>query len=348
MLIHQGMIEAQIEDYIDPTGRLRPHRFEDVLFEITSGRHVWTSSDGSFCASRTPNLAELEQARLMYVCRFHEVRQSSDGMPGLMTREEIEKVCLSSGVLDPKERREKVTLISAMEAIGKSREMSNSNEQKLGFDTQLVIMQKRLTQILEEEATLFAHSAEVDADTWRQSYLVSQCTCGGPMLQDKIWPTWEDFLNSSAAELIWEARQGFLRVTRGLPVPIIRAVARFPQWRSIWKTSKETSAPLFDGSSVSWDHNKRTLIWWSDFYDNVYSHQDCPPEETINNDEALQLWVNNILEQKKKAKAQQGSVGGGQKVFFRDGHGNRKQMNRVGGHNVAVNQGYKIRSKYGS
>ncbi len=326
--------EADPLDVIDAHGRLRPEHVEGLLFEVSSGKTV-LESGGVMYASRTPTVKEGEAGRLMYLRKYQEGLRD-----GLRPREELERMALRAGVFEQKTRNEKAQLIKHVENLQRVRELTRDYGQKLTTDTQLLNMRKRLGEIAAEEQQVFCHSAEHFGETWRTSYLVAHCTMAGEMLDRPVWSGWEEFLASDDATLVADASRAFVRIVHGLPTAVIRALARHPSWRAIWKSSRESGGPLFEGAGIGWDANKRNLVWWSDFYDSVYRHADSPHEETINNDEALQDWLNQQLQRQQAERAKRGS--GGRAVYQRDGSGQRKVMQKVGGHTINVGQSYKI------
>jgi hypothetical protein len=42
------------------------------------------------------------------------------------------------------------------------------------------------------------------------------------------------------------------------------------------------------------------LAYWSDFYDQIYKHPDCPEEDIIDDDEKLDNWVEYITKKRDK------------------------------------------------
>ncbi|MCL2641863.1 MAG: hypothetical protein FWD53_13515, partial [Phycisphaerales bacterium] len=129
----------------------------------------------------------------------------------------------------------------------------------------------------------------------------------------------------------------------GLSVAIIRGIARSHEWKTRWRAAKETGTPVFPGSLGDWDANKRNLVWWSDFYDAVMRHPECPPDDVISNDELLQNWINGLGTKGKGKTPTRPHPPHGQGRSFLDGKGRRIPGVVVGQEKVAVNQPYKVR-----
>ena len=75
-----------------------------------------------------------------------------------------------------------------------------------------------------------------------------------------------------------------------------RSLARSDQWKTIWNTSKHTKS-LFGCSSTELTQEQTQLISWSNFYDNIMESPDCPEDEIIKDDDALDGWA--IMQRKK-------------------------------------------------
>lgn len=80
-----------------------------------------------------------------------------------------------------------------------------------------------------------------------------------------------------------------------------RLVARSSNWKALWNIKKHH---IFDGSVASWSEEQKTMVGISQMYDSVYQHPDCPEDEIIEHDDALDGWSTyhsrKIKEEKKK------------------------------------------------
>lgn len=74
-----------------------------------------------------------------------------------------------------------------------------------------------------------------------------------------------------------------------------RELARSDMWRVIWNTRKSDS--LFGQPSVEYTDEQRNLVSWSQMYDNIYEHPDCPEDAIIDDDDILDGW---LITQKRK------------------------------------------------
>lgn len=90
----------------------------------------------------------------------------------------------------------------------------------------------------------------------------------------------------------------------------LRAVARHDLWKSYWDAAKEQVFPL---PAYNWTDEQRLLINLSKMYDSVKEHPECPEDDVIADDDALDGWMlfhrRKIEKERKKTKLMD-SVGG--------------------------------------
>jgi len=308
-------------------GQIRDDRIEDLLVEAISGKSLF-ESEGVLFASRSPTMSEQDTARIVFARRLHQCQK--DHLP---TRDILEATALKNGAFNQADRLEVKNLEHMIQRMVRDRENSRDPRQKVEFAAEVEKMRLRIMELRLPEHEVFVHSAESKADEARTGYLVSCCSLTGDLLDKSIWGSWVEFQACSNIQLMIDSRQAFVRAWHGLSIKIIRAIARSNEWRGRWKASKETGAPVFEGSPTSWDPNKRNLAWWSDFYDAVHRHPECPPEETIQNDDSLQDWMNQQVAKSKRVAPMQQPTG----RSYMTGDGKRVPMIKVGEETINVN-----------
>jgi len=322
-------------DYLlDNQGQIPRDLIDDLLIEIISGRAVFIST-GEMYATRSPTLKEQDTARIVFAKRLHECQKQ-----GLPTRKEMGKRYLDLGYFDAGERAEMQSIEDMIARIAVARERTHDPVQKVELAAEVDKMRTKLFELKFREEEVYLHSAESRADDTRTDYLVSCCTLAGELLDKPVWEGWENFRNSTDLQLIYDSRKAFTRVSGGLPIKIIRAVARSTEWKARWKSAKESGCGVFDSASQDWDANKRNLAWWSDFYDSIAKHPEAPREDIVNNDDFLQDWLNQQVAKVNKAKAGKGTPPGKAPPTYLDGHGRRQQMQRVSSEQINVAEPY--------
>lgn len=79
------------------------------------------------------------------------------------------------------------------------------------------------------------------------------------------------------------------------PVSAIRELARSDIWKSYWTASNKDK--VFPGHVSEWSDEQRALINITKMFDSVYDHPECPPENIIDDEDALDGWM---IVQKRK------------------------------------------------
>jgi len=101
-----------------------------------------------------------------------------------------------------------------------------------------------------------------------------------------------------------------------------KRIARSESWRKIYANS---SSEVFSGSAVDYTEEQKAILSISKMYDKIYEHPECPSEDIIEDDDALDGWM---LEQQRKNKQQKtekgvdktlGKGAGAQEVFLMTG-----------------------------
>lgn len=79
----------------------------------------------------------------------------------------------------------------------------------------------------------------------------------------------------------------------------LREIARTDPWKSLWNVSKGNPFSVPIGELTD---EQKTVILFSQMYDNIAKHPECPPDDIIENDDLLDGWM--IRERRKKEKDQ--------------------------------------------
>jgi hypothetical protein len=80
----------------------------------------------------------------------------------------------------------------------------------------------------------------------------------------------------------------------------LRELAKSPIWSSLWSIYSKSGKQMFENIHLTAEQQQ--LIQWTSVYENVYSSQDCPSDEVINDDDAIDGW---FIAQGKKRKQYQ-------------------------------------------
>ena len=84
-----------------------------------------------------------------------------------------------------------------------------------------------------------------------------------------------------------------------------REIARTSPWRNTWNCNN-SCAYVFSESVSDLTPNQIALISYSVMYDNIYQSQECPPDEVVEDNDAIDGWL--LLQREKRSKKQQESL----------------------------------------
>jgi hypothetical protein len=270
---------------------------EEFLVEVITGKRLFTSSvdgEGEIFAVTFPSIEDRDRARIVYIQTCKRLEKM-----GLPTRGQMEDRIKEFDLLPRGHYNRKQALQSIIDANKKARDMTKSTSQKYELDLELEKLHQRLNKATRIEQSLFVNTVEVQAEEMRIDYYVSCCTLKGLEFNSRVWDTYDEFAQSTNKSFYEKARQTFILMNMGLDPSLIRALARTEQWRNRWKVAKKTGSQIFSGSSSAWDINKVTLCYWSDFYDTIYEYSNPPPEEVVQDDDALFEWIKEVNRRNK-------------------------------------------------
>ncbi len=104
-----------------------------------------------------------------------------------------------------------------------------------------------------------------------------------------------DFDEISLQYVIDEWQSHFLSDTK------CRDLARNDPWKSLWIVREKSNISLFaNPPNTELTHNQKSLLIWSQMYDNIQESMDCPNKEVIEDDDMLDGWF--IVQHKKREK----------------------------------------------
>lgn len=166
------------------------------------------------------------------------------------------------------------------------------------------VTEEKLNNLKARRSELFSTSLEQFAEAERIK-CIAYCatyTCDGA----KYWPTWKDFEQETDSALITSIIEVLAEAFRIVDTKQVRAIARSGSWRFRWQASKNSSDALFGKPIVYLTRNQESLIYWSQVYDAAYEAYERPPEEVINDDEALDKWFEEQSSKRKQQDALNG------------------------------------------
>ena len=158
---------------------------------------------------------------------------------------------------------------------------------------QIRALERRFKQLNDTKYKYYSSTCEGIASSAKNSFIIENNTfCEGQRYSfskvspDSILAEYLDFHN--------------------LEDNLIRFLARSEPWRTIWITRTNTSSPLFlNEPEIDLTINQRSILAWSQMYDNVYESMDCPDKYVIEDDDLLDGWFIEQTKKREKDKARQ-------------------------------------------
>jgi len=255
---------------------------------------------------------------LLVVFKFpnHEIRQKAH----LVYKRSFESA-VEQGMLPVEELRiliEKRNLITAADKLQlkKLENQLEAQEILLSKTTRVKANQDRIKGVIRrlrheireieiKHSSKFMMSAENKAEEDKTFYVCTRCS----FLEDEktpIWSSYEEALKEVKIELKDKILLGFLRFFSGFPVSVVRALARSSLWRIRYINSMKTSDPLFGVSTSEYTTDQLNLVYWSNYYQNIYEMmpEDRPSEIVIEDDDALDAYMKAFYEERNRQESE--------------------------------------------
>ena len=151
---------------------------------------------------------------------------------------------------------------------------------------------KRLLTLLEIKHSLDEHSCVGVAALTKQIYTVGY---GAKYIDGTaVWPN-DSFLQEDNNKILSLIKQYNMQI---LDDNTIRKISHGSDWKSIWGLSKNIR-DIFEVSSILYlTEEQKSLVSWTQLYDNIRESQECPDDVVISDDDMLDGWL--ILQNKNK------------------------------------------------
>ena len=88
-----------------------------------------------------------------------------------------------------------------------------------------------------------------------------------------------------------------------IDITTYKKIARSDYWRNYWGNNKSN---ILDEPVKEWSEEQKRLINISCMYDKIYEHPDCPKDDIIEDDDALDGWMLYQKQENQKQKQEKG------------------------------------------
>ena len=163
------------------------------------------------------------------------------------------------------------------------------NDEKLAKNIRLYIRagEKQLAAEHNIKHQYYQNTCEGLAHTDKVSWTIQNTTYKG----DKLYN-----FNDMSIQVVLNAWQSSI-----LRDAECRELARNEPWKSLWSVHEKSGGKLFfNDADQELTHNQKSLLIWSQMYDNIQESVECPTADVINDDDMLDGWF--IVQSKKRDK----------------------------------------------
>lgn len=272
---------------------------ERCLVHIFSGKE-YAYVDDFLLVFRFPSNDVRIRAALVYEKAFDDAIKS-----GILPIKELEELV---------ERRNLITK-EDIDRLKKLKSQLDAQEILLGKTTRVKANQDRIKQIINRLRNEIRHiefkksskllmSAETKAEEEKTFFVCSRCVFNED--DTLFWPTYNDSKQETRLELRDKILLRYLKFYSGLPVSTVRELARSSLWRIRYINSMKTSDPLFGVPTTCYTTDQLNLVYWSNYYQNIYEMmpEDRPTDMVIDDDDALDAYMKTFYEERNKQEAE--------------------------------------------
>jgi len=230
-----------------------------------------------YCPTKEQNYS----ANMIYVKAYDNCKKA-----GIMDEEDCKQMLIDNGMWNEIDETEYVDIMPKHIEYWKE-ELFKSFEKKKELDRirkYLTVAKNRYEELFHLRHTFSHASCDGIANFARQQYLVENCT----FLASGKKYKWSKV---SLSSLVTHVQSNFIYESQ------IRELSHTNPWDNIWLAGKKTGR-LFDKPATELSNEQVRLICWSSMYDNIRENSDCPTDEVIADDDALDGWL--ILQRKER------------------------------------------------
>ena len=270
---------------------------EEHITKISSGKQIIYEEDfGDILVFNYPSNNVKLIADSIYKKNYKEAIEE-----GLLPLKDIEKLIKDRGVFTEEDEAQVEKLKGQLEAqnILLSKTLKVKANQDRIRDT-IKDLKSKLNIILHKKHSKLDMSAENKALSDKTGYLCWACSFN---IDDKrIWETFDDFIYSKESNKQAIVISYFLNFFNGLDTSVVRFIAKSNIWRIRYNNSIKTGEKLFGIPTTEYSTDQLSLVYWSNFYDQVYSMspENKPADEIIEDDELLDSFMTDYYKELEK------------------------------------------------
>lgn len=263
---------------------MKPYEREFFIARIACGYLTYTSQGGYNLQIRTPTIQQSYESGNIYSEAYNQAI-----LDGVLTEEDVSEMMAENGLWTEESEKILKGVFSDIEKLKKGVFRTAISKTKQD------IVRKNLRVVEKTAEKLF-----------RKKNAYSSVTCEGYAYSKQL--TWlientTYYLDGSSYDWKDDEVEDVVRFYQEeqLSDSDIRAIAKSDEWKTIWSASK-LEGGIFGKLGVELSKNQKTLISFSRMYDNIYESMECPSDDVISDDDAIDGWF--IIQREKRDKQQ--------------------------------------------
>jgi len=271
---------------------------ERYLYKIFNGKEK-VYIDDKLIEFRQPDLDIQIDANLIYDKALVDALAD-----GLLSLKDLEKLILEKGLFTEEDEFQLSKLKDQLEAqellLSKVIRVKGKPDRVKGIITKL---ENEMIELKYKKSSKLLLSAETKAADDKLLYTCSRCSYYDN--NNLIWDTYEDVFSETNLVFKNEILLHFLRFYNGVNNEAIRHIARSSLWRIRYVSACKTGDSLFGVPTSEYTNDQLNLVYWSNFYQNVYDMMpdDRPSDLVIEDDEALDSYMKSYYEERQREDA---------------------------------------------
>jgi len=236
---------------------------------------------------------------------FYDISYKKAIKDGLLDRAALEDLIEKRNLFSADEQKQLDKLNSRLE--GQQILLGKTTRVKANQDRIKKVIEELNTKILQltyKKKSKLMMSAEVKANEERSLYLCWASTFNEET-SELYWKTYQDFNRTTEIEFREKVLSSFLDFYSGIYTDKIRYIARHNLWRIRYVNSQKVGEQLFGVPSANYTTDMLSLVYWSNYYDNIYQMmpEDRPGDLIIEDDDALDAYMKSFYEERTREDA---------------------------------------------
>lgn len=162
-------------------------------------------------------------------------------------------------------------------------------------------------QVLNSREAYYKNSLEYKLESLKYILLVSRTL----MFSNKkpVFKSFEEIKTSTYLTFIDNITNKVIPILNGLPQPLVRMLARDNAWGIYWSAAQKNAESLFGRKVRDLGQDQLSLVYWSNFYENIRQDPDSPEDGLLENDAFVDGWVESRYREAKGKSSPLSNVG---------------------------------------